>query len=164
MKKKTFFGVLYIGDYTILYRDYDKPLSGSVLNNQSYYKNLCSATVGGFDHCATGSPKNPSISYIFESTRFQSQWKTRVPVHIFHRYRRKPEGPVTAEFAMMLFNILTRVGGENLHLPTTRDVKAHRFTVQKPIRRAFQTRGKKIFRGTFITFSTKPPRGWPFHR
>ena len=49
-------------------------------------------TVGGFDHCATGSPKNPSISYIFESTRFQGQWKTRVPVHIFHRYRRKPEG------------------------------------------------------------------------
>ena len=34
MKKRRFLGVLYIGDYTILYRDYDKPLSGSLLNNQ----------------------------------------------------------------------------------------------------------------------------------
>ena len=32
--KKTLAILLYIGDYTQLYGEYDKPLSGSPLNNQ----------------------------------------------------------------------------------------------------------------------------------
>lgn len=122
-------------------------------------------TVGGFDHCATGSPKNPSISYIFESTRFQGQWKRREPGHIFHRYRRKPEGHGHGSVRNDVVQHIGMSWWWKFASPNYKRCENSQIYRPKTYQKGLSDQGDFFFsRGTFTTFSTKPPRGWPFHR